>query len=179
MRYGVVCTSPTGELSLDLMGPGAGVSVTADVGVCHGWAGSGGGDGFELAALSFRLSLPGISDITAWKDQSGRPRHEMAGRALALAGVLFGSVAAPASGVFEVGNSNLGRLDGGSRSCDSGPAVRSTTVGCRIGCGSWAIALSRPTPLNVRKGWPHGWPPAEEWGFILGSWCMEVKSLKS
>lgn len=185
MRYGVVCTAPTGELSLDFTTPLPSGSATKLF--IHGWAGNGGGDGgLDPAAPSPRFSLLGISDTTAWKDQAGRPRHETAGREIALPGVLLVSPpAAPVSDVWDaLGTSNLGRLGGGSLSCDSGPpAVRSTTTGCRIGgwgseadlsgwsyCPNICALSTRPgPPLKVRRGWPHDWPPAEEWGIILGS----------
>jgi hypothetical protein len=186
MRYGVVCTAPTGELSLDFTT--ALVSGSATGGILQGWAGNGGGvEDFNPAALSPRFSLLGSSATTDWKDQTGRPRQETAGRELALAGVFLASVLpAPVSAVLDpLGTSNLGRFGAGSLSCDSGPpAVRSTTPGSRVGgckkgvglsdwwsyCPNICTLSSRPgPPLNVRRGWPHDWPPAEEWGIIFGS----------
>lgn len=184
MRYGVVCTAPTGELSLDFtvaLPSGSGTKL-----FIHGWAGNGGGDGGFSAAPSPRFSLLGISDTRAWKDQTGRPRHEAAGREITLPGLFFVSpTARPVSDVFDLlGTSSLGLFGGGSLSCDSGPpAVKSTTAGCRIGgwgseadllgwsyCPNICALSTRPRPpLKVRRGWPHGWPPAEEWGIILGS----------
>ena len=71
--------------------------------------------------------------MTAWNDHMGRPRHESGGRELALPGVPLVSppfANEPVSfNLDPVGNSSLGRLGGGSLSCDSAPLlVKSTTV---------------------------------------------------
>lgn len=137
--------------------------------------------------------------MTAWKDHSGRPRHESGGLDPALPGALLVSalfIVAPASPTLAPSEtSSFGRFGGGS--CDSNPpADRSTTAGwwaCGGGSGSgkgdcegsdeasyWpdiCVRSIRPgPPLSARIGWPHGWPPAEEWGIILGSFWVDVWS---
>jgi hypothetical protein len=136
-RKGVVCTFLTGVGSRGLIALLPNWSVGSDF---QGKCGNGGGDaGRPLPGVELELSsvVSDASDIKAWNDHTGRPRHESeAGFAAAtIPGVFLASPPLAAARVASLENdpadaSNFNRFAGGSLSCAS-PAldVRSITAG--------------------------------------------------
>jgi hypothetical protein len=187
-RKGVVCTFLTGVGSHGLVALLPNWSVGSDF---QGKCGNGGGDaGRPLSGVELELSsvVSDASDIKAWNDHTGRPRHESeAGFAAAtipgIPGVFLASPPLAAARVASLENdpadaSNFNRFAGGSLSCAS-PALDVRSITARgaecadrtgVDCFSdrksgrfkaWE-ASTRPGPLStVRRGLPQAWTPAE------------------